>query len=412
MKKFDFLIIFFTIVFLAFTALYVLGNNVYENSSGREYKVEIERITRSVKETGTIPDLDRYSYVKEVSFISESEIEEEVLKENNQNYAFKKAGDKILKFEYIQNMQNDKFLKSMYGIMMIITGLFTAVLFYIKNKILKPFEKMKNIPLELAKGNLNAEIEEDKNKFFGEFIWGINMLKSYLEDSKNKEMEIQKSKKLLILSLSHDIKTPLSAIKLSASALAKNLYKDEEKKKEAALSIKEKSEEIEKYVNKISDASRKDFLNFEVNMGEFYLSAVLNKINEYYKDKLKILRTEFCIEKYDDCMLQGDFNRVFEIFQNIIENAVKYGDGNFIKISSYEEEDCIIITVSNSGCTLKESELNYIFDSFFRGQNVKSQKGSGLGLYICQSLIRKMNGEIFAEIEDKIMKVSVVIRKI
>ena len=97
-----------------------------------------------------------------------------------------------------------------------------------------------------------------------------------------------------------------------------------------------------------------------------------------------------------------------EVMQNIIENAVKYGDGKSIIISFSREEDCQLIHISNSGCSLSDSELPHIFDSFWRGSNVASQSGSGLGLYICRTIMNKMNGGIFAEICDNNMIVSVV----
>lgn len=82
-----------------------------------------------------------------------------------------------------------------------------------------------------------------------------------------------------------------------------------------------------------------------------------------------------------------------------------------ISIDFSDEENCRLITVSNSGCTLSESELNHIFDSFWRGSNTGSQKGSGLGLYICRQLMSGMGGDIFAEIADGYMKVTAVCPK-
>ncbi len=99
-----------------------------------------------------------------------------------------------------------------------------------------------------------------------------------------------------------------------------------------------------------------------------------------------------------------------EVLQNIIENAIKYGDGRLIKITFDEEEDCRLVTVRNGGCALGEDELPHIFDSFWRGANSCSCKGSGLGLYIGRKLMNKMDGEIFARIEDGSMLVTAVFR--
>lgn len=95
-----------------------------------------------------------------------------------------------------------------------------------------------------------------------------------------------------------------------------------------------------------------------------------------------------------------------------MENALKYGDGKYITISFSTEEDCCLITVKNSGCTLKEDELPHLFDSFYRGSNVGNAKGSGLGLYICRQLMHMMDGEIFAEIKENEFLATVVIHKV
>lgn len=74
------------------------------------------------------------------------------------------------------------------------------------------------------------------------------------------------------------------------------------------------------------------------------------------------------------------------------------------------EEDCQLVTVVNSGCQLQEHELPHIFESFWRGSNVGNNSGSGLGLSICRQLMRKMDGEVYAEIEGNRMRVTVVFR--
>ena len=282
---------------------------------------------------------------------------------------------------------------------------------YINNKIIKPFSDIKEMPYELAKGNLSIPIKEQKNKYFGKFTWGMDMLRENLEDNKKREIKYQKDKKTLILSLSHDIKTPLSAIKLYSKALKENLYTTEEKKTEVIEGILKNSEEIEHYVNEIVKNSREDFMDIPVNNTSLYLNEMMEKIKAYYTDKLETIHTEFIVEEYNNCMLKGDKDRLVEVIQNIMENAIKYGDGKEIKISFSEEEDCKLISIENTGCDLKEEDLPHIFDSFYRGSNSKKQEGSGLGLYICKQIMHKMDGDIFAEIKDKIFVVTVVVRK-
>ena len=146
-------------------------------------------------------------------------------------------------------------------------------------------------------------------------------------------------------------------------------------------------------------------------MGEYYLSEVMKSTESYYKDKLAVFHTEFQVDEMGECLVKGDKNRMVEVLQNVMENAIKYGDGKCIRISFGEEEDCKLIHIENSGCNLKREELPNLFDSFYRGSNSTGVKGSGLGLYICKTLMRKMDGEIFAQIKEDGFCVTIVIRK-
>lgn len=170
-------------------------------------------------------------------------------------------------------------------------------------------------------------------------------------------------------------------------------------------------DELEGFVSQIIDASREDFLCLEVNNGEFYLSELSGNIMRYYAEKLSLIRIHFEIDNYKDCLLKGDISRAVEALQNIIENAVKYGDGKKIQVSFSEDGDCLLISVKNSGCTLADTELPHIFESFWRGANSDSADGSGLGLYICRMLMNKMGGEAFAEINGDTISVTLVFQK-
>lgn len=143
-------------------------------------------------------------------------------------------------------------------------------------------------------------------------------------------------------------------------------------------------------------------------MGEFYLSELIEKIAEHYKEKLALTKTDFIIGEYKNCLLSGDLNRSVEVLQNVMENALKYGDGKRVELIFPEDDESIQIAIINGGCTLSKDDLPHIFESFWRGANAENIHGSGLGLYICRQLMHKMNGEIFAKIDDEIITVTVV----
>ena len=152
-------------------------------------------------------------------------------------------------------------------------------------------------------------------------------------------------------------------------------------------------------------------MEFDVKNGEFYISEAMRGIEAYYKDKLSVLHTEFEIAHYDDCILSGDKDRFVEAMQNLMENAIKYGDGHKISISFDEEEDCKLISVTNTGCSLDESEISSVFDSFYRGSNTTNIQGNGLGLYIVKQLMTRMDGDAFAQINGNNFTVTLVARK-
>ena len=343
--------------------------------------------------------------ISNIIYINQSKNNEPQIEREQEN------GQIVYRVTY--NRENDDsyliLINSSLGIMVIVS-IITGM--YISTRIIKPFSDIKEMPFEIAKGNLSIPIKEQKNKYLGKFTWGMDMLRENIENNKKRELKYQKEKKTLILSLSHDIKTPLSAIKLYARALKDNLYDSEEKKLEAVEGISKNTIEIERFVNEIVKNSREDFMDLPVKISDFYLKDVIYEIKSYYKDKLEPLKIDFKVNEFENCILKGDKDRVIEVLQNIIENAIKYGDGNNIEIKFSEEEDCKLVSILNSGCELKEEDLPHIFDSFYRGSNSKKKEGSGLGLYICKQLMHKMDGDIFAKIKDNTnFEVTVVLRK-
>ncbi len=397
------------VILFVVIAVFVSANIILTSDnvgSGRPYLVEVSRLVSDI-EAEKAPDISACEYVTGISEYGEK------FYNSDSDYVIHEINGSLYRFDYDTDIskENVRLIVTVNVILGVMTAVIFAVMLYVRVKILAPFEKLSDVPYELSKGNLTSPVKETKNRFFGRFIWGVDMLRENIEQQKERELSLQKDKKMLLLSLSHDIKTPLSAIKLYSKALSKGLYTEKEKQFEIAENINDKADEIESYVTQIITASREDFLSLEVSTGEFYLSELVSKIKLYYTEKLSLIRTEFSVGEYKDCLISGDSDRSVEVIQNIMENAIKYGDGRSIEISFSEEEGCMLVAVRNSGCSLSENDLPHIFDSFWRGANAENEKGSGLGLYICRQLMQKMNGEVFAEIKDGFMCVTAVFGK-
>ncbi len=368
------------------------------------YRIEAKRIADELEETGTYsPDL--YPHITGV-FPDEGDGR---LYISNEHYVIIEAGGVLYRAEY-RTEGTAKILIAADTAFAVFFALVVWLLNYIRKHIIVPFGRLNDVPNELARGNLAVEIPEEKSRYFGRFTWGVNLLREKIEDDRRRELSMQREKKLLLLSLSHDIKTPLSAIKLNAKALARGLYTDEEKRRQTAESINARADEIEGFVSRITKAASEDFMSFEVAAGEAFLSSVVERLSARYAPQLSVTGTAFNIGKYFDCLLSCDPDRLGECLQNLVENAIKYGDGKEIALSFVSQDGCELITVENTGCTLDPADLPQIFESFHRGGNAEGIRGNGLGLFICRKLMGLMGGDVYADIKEGRFCVTLVVR--
>lgn len=325
---------------------------------------------------------------------------------------FASGGEQLagyLRFDCHSADPDGQYLLLTQGALLVMELFLLIVLFYLRRHLIQPFHRMQDLTYELSKGNLQGDVKADRSQYFGKFLWGLSELKDALRTSRRRELDLQREKKLLLLSLSHDIKTPLSMIKLYAKGLEDGIYPAEEERREAYCQIGEKAAQIEHFVGEIVKASREDIVRIEVVKGEFYLAELVRWVETVYGEKCALRRCALTVGTYQNRIFQGDLNRLMEVFENLFENAFKYGDGRRIQLTFYEEDYCQLIRVSNTGDRVTERELVHLFDSFFRGGNTRGQQGNGLGLYICREIMNKMGGEIFAECEKDGMAFVVVL---
>ena len=298
MKKFNRLLLTVIICMIVLTAVanivLIYGK---EGDEGRPYRVEAERIALEI-ERGNQIELSNYKYIDSVE---KYEGTDPKFFEQDKDYLIKIINGSCYRFNYFYSKSSEleKTLLILNICLAIVYITVIIFLLYIRRKILAPFEKISKMPSELAKGNLTKPLEADKNSFFGGFLWGLDLLREKIEKGKQQDLELQKNKKSLILSLSHDIKTPLGIIELNSKALERGLYEnDEEKKKKIVISINEKCVEIKNYVDEIIRASKEDFLELKTDNREFYISEVIDSIKNVYIEKMSILQIGFKIGEF------------------------------------------------------------------------------------------------------------------
>lgn len=426
MKKFKLIILIFT-----FMAIFIGGSgyamiNNYKDSIDNSYRVDINRIAtllvedqkefnRYIAGATSINEIEDNLYkdseiIKKIRFFPVSIMSQEnYINELNKfyntldNLPFEivpviKDGKLYgyLNFEYVRKSD---FVNLMYVFEAGVAALYIlalVILFYIYFNIIRPFYKLSNMPLELSKGDFNNEIKENKNRYFGKFLWGIGMLRDSIDIHKKKELTLMREKKLLLLSLSHDIKTPLNAISLYSKAIKEEMYDTKEETIDAAAKILERTTEIDSYVKQIIQSSTEDILTIEVNNSEFYLKDLMEKVDSGFRSKLELRNISLNVDRFQNPILKGDIERIYEVIGNVIENAVKYGDGKNIKMSFSQEEYCQLIHIFNTGVSVEEKDMLHLFESFYRGSNVEGKEGNGLGLYICKEIMKKTIGDIYS----------------
>ena len=129
------------------------------------------------------------------------------------------------------------YLESMLAVMEVFL---LVILLYLKYRVLKPFHQMCELPYELAHGHLKGIIKEEKNQFFFQIYMGNRSAERFTGYCKKAAVGAGKEKKTMLLSLSHDIKTPLNTIKLYGKALEENIYGDEKMKRAGGASDRRK----------------------------------------------------------------------------------------------------------------------------------------------------------------------------
>lgn len=394
-----------------------------EVSRNQEYRVESNRV---IEQLHTIEDvknfsLASYEYIEEVSYLPASEADRTIRDtffeevngkgmqvlpwyEKEQFLGYIKCIYKEMKYNY------SDILLLVEGSLLLMEGILIVYFLYLKKKVIKPFVALHDLPLEIAKGHFKDNVKAEKDSYIGSFLWSMSQLSDTLEVTQKRELELMKEKQKLLLSLSHDIKTPLNLIKLYGKALEDGIYTSENEQKMALSQLQVKASEIEKYVDKINVSSREDLFDFTVHMQDFYLQDLWNKVMITYQEICALRKIELIVQPYTNRLIKGDVDKSKEVIENIFENALKYGDGRRIEVTFYEEDYCQLIRIFNTGVKVHDNEIPHLFDSFFRGMNAQGKQGSGLGLYICRELMRKMDGDLFVETQEDGMAFVLVFR--
>ena len=247
--------------------------------------------------------------------------------------------------------------------------------------------------------NENADaLPESKDKYFGKYIWGMNMLRDRLSGDTRKLRQLEKEQLTLVSTIAHGIKTPVANIKLYSEAIKSGLYRDDgvpdPKDAEVASKITKNADDITDLVKELLESASKGVVVFEPKIGSFYLTEIEEFIKREYDNRLNVLRIPYKIDMKSRVMINSDKEGISRILVQLLDNAIKYTDGRGITITVDKNEDGYFFSVKDTGSRIPESEMPYVFNSFWRGSNAGDVEGNGLGLYEAQFIARKLGGDI------------------
>jgi two-component system sensor histidine kinase ArlS len=276
-------------------------------------------------------------------------------------------------------------------IIMILVLVIGLIIIYVVSRKLSnlaysPIKNIVNQVNEIEASSLDRHIISPESKDeIQELIETYNNLFKRLSDT----FVIQKN---FINYVSHEFKTPLTAISGNLEVFAQ--------KERTSAEYKEMSEKVLENVYQIEDTLNTLMMlsglrdNTELNE-VFRVDELVWDINDQLPDvhKLKDAQIQIAIEITNDKLLsiKGNSNEIKIALYNIIENAVKYSNGNPIKISLLQQDNQLKIIIEDHGTGISENDLKFIKQTFYRGENVNEIKGSGVGLSLANIIFKQNN---------------------
>lgn len=272
---------------------------------------------------------------------------------------------------------------------------------YCERSILRPFRKLQRFARDIAAGNLDIPLEMDRYGRFGAFTESFDLLREELKKARENERKADRSKKELVASISHDIKTPVASIKAATEVML--IATRDEKDKRQLERIGEKAEQINSLITDLFHTTLEELQELSVTVAEIQSTMIPQLIhNADYKGRVSPFEIPSCIVLADTVRLQ-------QIFDNIISNSYKYADTD-MKVHAVIKGQFIVVEIQDFGTGVSEDELPLLFSKFYRGENTEEKSGYGLGLYISKSLLTQMSGELHCENLPDGFAVSVMLR--
>lgn len=253
------------------------------------------------------------------------------------------------------------------------------------NSIIKPIKYIIDVAEEMAGGNLKIRSKLESKNEIGKLSSTLNFMANEIEKREQLKNEF-------ISSVSHELRTPLTAIK--GWTITLNNEETDKETLELGFNI------IEKETDRLSDMVE-ELLNFSnlisdkvtLNTKKIYVKKFIKNIEELMKPRALEERIQLLIDINTSSFIEGDVNRLKQVFINLLDNSFKFiNDNRQVILKVEESEKNVIFRVIDFGCGISEEDLPRVKEKFFKGKNSNSK--NGIGLSICDEIIKLHKGEI------------------
>lgn len=300
-----------------------------------------------------------------------------------------------------------------FGIPVVI--LYSVILFFIirkyVDKISEKYSKLREATSKIAEGNLDVKIEEDLG-LFEPFKGDLEKIQCGFKKAVDEEVKSQRMKTDLISNVSHDLKTPLTAI-ITYADLLKDENLSDEKRKQYIETLDRKAQRLQVLIENLFEVSKATSGNITLNIENIDVVSLMKQTLFELEDKLEeaslLVRKNMPKEKV---ILPLDSQRTFRIFENLIINITKYAMPNTrVFIDIIENEDDVAIIMKNMAAEEITFNVDTIAERFVRGDESRNAEGSGLGLAIAKSFVELQGGTFNISVDGDLFKVKIVFVK-
>lgn len=281
------------------------------------------------------------------------------------------------------------------ALILFISNCFTR---YMLNKIMRPVDVLNLAAKRISGGDFDTFIDYENDDEFKTVCQTFDEMQKNLKESREQNESYERARISMITDISHDMRTPLTSVKGFLKAIKDGVADTEEKRKMYVDIAYNKACIMEQLLNKLFYFSKLETKNMPVNSVKTdlkqYLSDYTNGIFAELNTKGANINFECQNGTYYSDIDKGQFGRVFD---NLVENSIKYNENVSIKISLKQDEKNNIIEFSDNGTGVPDEVLDNLFERFYRVDKSRGKSGSGLGLYIVKSIVELNGGTVKAE---------------